>query len=717
MASHVSPLSGSLVAPSRTSSVAPLSSSHNLVNLTQRIPVKHALSGKARRLANAAVRSQLVVDPPSSASASGSKTLDPTLAKSPFKVIVAGAGIGGLVFALGARNRGIDVEVYERDLTAIRGEGQYRGPIQVQSNALAALEAVDVEMAEKVMAEGCVTGDRINGLCDGLTGEWYIKFDTFTPAAEGGLPVTRVISRMTLQQILVDAVGSGIIQNNVTVVDFKDEGHQVAVELSDGRTVYGDMLLGADGIRSKVRDLLIGQSDPTYSDYTCYTGICDFIPADIETVGYRVFLGHRQYFVSSDVGHGKMQWYAFYNEPAGGTDPPNGRKDRLMQLFGKWCDGVVDLIQATPEADVLRRDIYDRIPIFQWSKGRVTLLGDAAHAMQPNMGQGGCMAIEDGFQLALDLDKVLGRAADQSSKQGGTLRDNVDVGRVLQQYESERRLRAGAVHGMARTAAIMASTYKAYLGEGFAPLAWLVNWRIPHWGKMGGQVVMKLFMPTMLKWVLVGNQFALEGRAPSCRLGDKASDNLAKWMEDDDALERACDAEWFLLPSSDRMPASGVVTETGRAILPIAIAEPPAAAAGGAAAAAAPITSKFTIVGSSPCPPSTGSSAVISLPGVSPLHCRIESRSDHTFFVSDISQSEGSNDSQSERTDLGQSGGTWIVRVDGAKSQLFPNIPMRLHPGDSLQFGPNPEALFRIKLRKAEAATETQEVVGATAPA
>ena len=78
------------------------------------------------------------------------------------------------MLAAGLLRKGYQVQVLERDLTAVRGEGKYRGPIQIQSNALAALEALDDASAERVMAEGCVTGDRVNGLCDGLTGDWYV---------------------------------------------------------------------------------------------------------------------------------------------------------------------------------------------------------------------------------------------------------------------------------------------------------------------------------------------------------------------------------------------------------------------------------------------------------------------------------------------------------------------------------------------------------------
>lgn len=572
----------------------------------------------------------------------------------PLKVLIAGGGIGGLVLALAAKNRGLDVVVFERDLSAIRGEGQYRGPIQIQSNALAALEAVDRGAAEEILSNGCVTGDRINGLVDGISGEWYCKFDTFTPAAERGLPVTRVISRMKLQEILSGALGQEYIQNGANVVDFVDNGNEVKVVLEDGRTFEGDVLVGADGIRSRVRTKLLGETPTVYSDYTCYTGIADFVPADIETVGYRVFLGHKQYFVSSDVGQGKMQWYAFYNEPAGGVDAPGGRKARLMSLFGKWCDKVVDLLEATPEEQILRRDIYDRIPIMTWSKGRVTLLGDSAHAMQPNLGQGGCMAIEDGFQLALDLSKA-------------AQLPNANLTNVLKAYEGKRRIRVGVIHGLARMAAIMATTYKPYLGEGLGPLSFIKALKIPHPGRVGGRFFITIGMPTMLSWILGGNSFALEGRAPYCSLEDKAHSNLKKWFWNDDELERATKAEWYLVPAAERFPIAGEVTESGKPLLRLCRED-----------------AKCTVVGCVPCELTDGGVFhAVKLPNVADNHAKLMFV-DGALFI----------------TDMGSKTGTWITSIAGGRHKLTPKMPARVRPEDIIEFGPSKEAQFKVKLRR-----------------
>ncbi|XP_024974379.1 zeaxanthin epoxidase, chloroplastic [Cynara cardunculus var. scolymus] len=566
------------------------------------------------------------------------------------RVLVAGGGIGGLVFALAAKRRGFSVVVFERDLSAIRGEGQYRGPIQIQSNALAALEAIDVEVADEVMKAGCITGQRINGLVDGVSGNWYIKFDTFTPAVERGLPVTRVISRMTLQKILADAVGEDIILNGSNVVNFEDHGDKVSVTLENGEQFEGDLLVGADGIWSKVRKNLFGPKDVTYSGYTCYTGIADFIPADITSVGYRVFLGHKQYFVSSDVGGGKMQWYAFHNEPAGGSDKADGKKERLLEIFGGWCDNVVDLLLATDEDAILRRDIYDRTPKFTWGRGRVTLLGDSVHAMQPNLGQGGCMAIEDSYQLALELDKAW--------RQGTESGAPIDVVSSLRRYEDARRLRVAVIHGLARMAAIMASTYKAYLGVGLGPLSFLTNFRIPHPGRVGGRFFIDIGMPLMLSWVLGGNGSKLEGRPQQCRLTDKANDELQNWFRDDDALERALSGDWFLLPVGSQNADSAPISLSRDEKIPC-------------------------IVGSIPHTSIPGNSIVISSPEISKLHARISCK-DGAFFV----------------TDLRSENGTYITDNEDRRYRVPPNSPARFHPSDVLEFGPNKKVAFRVKVMR-----------------
>ncbi|GIL83437.1 hypothetical protein Vretimale_11157 [Volvox reticuliferus] len=594
----------------------------------------------------------------------------------PMKVIVAGAGIGGLVLAVALLKQGFEVQVFERDFTAIRGEGKYRGPIQVQSNALAALEAIDSEVAGEVLREGCITGDRINGLCDGLTGEWYIKFDTFHPAVNKGLPVTRVISRVTLQQILARAVerygGPDVIQNGCCVTSFEQRpkatgGTEVLVRLEDGRQFSADLLIGADGIWSKIRKQLIGETKANYSGYTCYTGISDFTPADIDIVGYRVFLGNGQYFVSSDVGNGKMQWYGFHKEPAGGTDPEGTRKARLLQIFGHWNDNVVDLIKATPEEDVLRRDIFDRPPIFTWAKDRVALLGDSAHAMQPNLGQGGCMAIEDAYELAIDLSKAMEAANGDASA--------VNVDDVMRQYQSNRMMRVSAIHGMAGMAAFMASTYKCYLGEGWSK--WVESLHIPHPGRVIGRLVMLLTMPAVLDWVLGGNtDNVAPSRVPYCALGDKPKafeeSRFGEFMTNDASIVYSSHADWLLV--SERAAAAGANDDANSSS-----------------------ECKGIYLGTQPA--LVGRSGSPAAPTLTVDDVHVHERHAQVWQEASNGSSNGTVSSSGSGAyflrDLGTGRGTWVngQRLkDGAMVQLW--------PGDMVEFGRHPSnEVFKVKMQ------------------
>ncbi|KDO79214.1 hypothetical protein CISIN_1g005770mg [Citrus sinensis] len=454
---------------------------------------------------------------------------------------------------------------------------------------------------------------------------------------------------MTLQQILAKAVGDEIILNESNVIDFKDHGDKVSVVLENGQCYAGDLLIGADGIWSKVRKNLFGPQEAIYSGYTCYTGIADFVPADIESVGYRVFLGHKQYFVSSDVGAGKMQWYAFHKEPAGGVDGPEGKKERLLKIFEGWCDNVVDLILATDEEAILRRDIYDRTPIFTWGRGRVTLLGDSVHAMQPNLGQGGCMAIEDGYQLAVELEKAC--------KKSNESKTPIDIVSALKSYERARRLRVAVIHGLARSAAVMASTYKAYLGVGLGPLSFLTKFRIPHPGRVGGRFFIDLAMPLMLSWVLGGNSSKLEGRSPCCKLSDKASDNLRTWFRDDDALERAMNGEWFLVPSgSENVVSQPIYLSVSHENEPY-------------------------LIGSESHEDFSRTSIVIPSAQVSKMHARI-SYKDGAFYLIDL---------QSEH-------GTYVTDNEGRRYRVSSNFPARFRPSDTIEFGSDKKAIFRVKV-------------------
>lgn len=207
---------------------------------------------------------------------------------------------------------------------------------------------------------------------------------------------------------------------------------------------------------------------------------------------------------------------------------------------------VTDLIAATPEEDVIRRDIYDRAPIFKWTKGRVALLGDSAHAMQPNLGQGGCMAIEDAYELGKLFDETL-----HSGSAGDTPALDMPVSEILKRYQNERMMRASAIHGMARMAAIAASTYKAYLGEQFHLEDKI---KIPHPGRVAGRFVLGATMPIVLGWVLGGNTRKLKSsdRAQYCNIADQphgfAESDWPTLLSDDEALLRAARADWVLAP-------------------------------------------------------------------------------------------------------------------------------------------------------------------------
>ena len=332
------------------------------------------------------------------------------------RVVVIGGGIGGLAAAVALRQAGIAATVYER-MSAIREVG---AAVALWPNGVKALGALGLRDAL----------DRI-GLPEerGRIYSWRgaLLSETLMPDVERrfGTPVL-VVHRADLQAMLLAAFDGPVVLD-AACTGFRQTARGVTALFADGRTAEGDLLIGADGIHSAVRAQLFGHQRPRYSGYTAWRGIAVTEgPLGEPGTGFETWgMGAR--FGASHITPRRIYWYGTMNAPEGGTDAPGGRKQEVQALFHDWHAPIPAIIAATPEAAILRNDIYDRPPLDHWSLGRVTLLGDAAHATTPNLAQGACQALEDGVVLAR------------------CLRDHSTVADALAEYEARRLRRANLV--------------------------------------------------------------------------------------------------------------------------------------------------------------------------------------------------------------------------------------------------------------------------------
>lgn len=303
-------------------------------------------------------------------------------------VVIAGGGIGGLTLAVAVRRRGIRVRVVERApaLTAA-GAG-----LVLQPNATTHLTRLD--LADAVVAAGHVL-DRAAILDDAgrPLGAESLLADLYAGVAGP----TVGIHRHRLQDVLVAAAGHECLATGTAVVGYAQHGDHVTVRCDDGAELDTELLVGADGLRSAVRAQMIGAGDPIYAGYTSWRGVT---PAGALPPPQRMTesWGRGERFGIVDIGHGQQYWFAVADAPAGGRDVDVHAE--LLQRFGRWHAPIRQVVEATPADRILRTDIADRDPITRWHEGRVVLIGDAAHPMTPNLGQGAGQAIEDACVLS-----------------------------------------------------------------------------------------------------------------------------------------------------------------------------------------------------------------------------------------------------------------------------------------------------------------------------
>jgi len=321
------------------------------------------------------------------------------------KVVVVGAGIGGLTAALALLERGIDVEVYEQsnELKEV-GAG-----IQISSNGTRVLFALGLEAA---LARVQVRPER-RELRHWSTGETWNWFDLGDKNVQRFGTPHLMLHRADLHDLLAGAVRAkkrDIIKlNKKCLVVASRAGHADAT-FADGGTVRAAYVIGADGIHSTIRVCLFGPSKPIFTGCIAWRGLIPMqkLPSRLARMVGTNWLGPHGNVLHYPVRRGEIMNFVSTSEREDWrieSWSTVGTRDELRHDFRDWHPDVqvmIDQIETPYKWALMIRE-----PMPAWSKGRVTLLGDACHPTLPFLGQGGVMAIEDGYVLAACLDKYL----------------------------------------------------------------------------------------------------------------------------------------------------------------------------------------------------------------------------------------------------------------------------------------------------------------------
>ena len=289
------------------------------------------------------------------------------------QIAIIGGGIGGLTAALAFRQSGFEAEVFEQ-APALLDVG---AAIAIWPNALRVLE--ELHLSEKILEKA--------GVMEEI--RWLDQAGFLINRIS--IPVAVALHRADLQSTLLHALPDTSIHLDHSFVSYRQHGDKTIATFSNGDSVEADFLIGADGIHSDVRAQFIKDGEPVNRGYTVWRGIAPTIPSLIPPATAIEIHGRGKRFGIGPVGHGRVGWWATANV---------SDTDDLSSLFAGWYRPVLELIAATPKTSILKTSALDREPNKTWGTGRMTLLGDAIHPTTPNLGQGGCLAIEDALILA-----------------------------------------------------------------------------------------------------------------------------------------------------------------------------------------------------------------------------------------------------------------------------------------------------------------------------
>jgi len=344
------------------------------------------------------------------------------------KVIVIGAGLGGLTAAAALHRRGFEVTVLEQAAQL----GEIGAGVQVGPNAMKVLRALGLERRAAEIGDE----PEAHVVRNWKTAEVLARTPYKGALREAFGADYCCYHRADLHELLRSAVPKELIKLSARCAGVREEGAKAYVDLTDGQVLEADAVIGADGIHSVVRASLFGPSSPRFTGNACWRGMTpvDALPPELITSDMTVWTGPGASVVHYYIRGGALvNWIAAFESDSWAEESwtAQGTREEAVNRFADWHPTVVSLLSKSNQ--YLKWGLFDRDPLPQWSRGRITLMGDACHPMLPYLAQGACMALEDGYAVAHALDR------------GGD-----DVAGALLAYEEARRARTAKVQLLAR---------------------------------------------------------------------------------------------------------------------------------------------------------------------------------------------------------------------------------------------------------------------------
>jgi 2-polyprenyl-6-methoxyphenol hydroxylase-like FAD-dependent oxidoreductase len=303
-------------------------------------------------------------------------------------VSIIGAGIGGLTTALTLKQRGLNVKIFESS-AEIKPVG---AGIILANNAMQVFQKMGIQ--DKIDKAGNkisymkITDEQLNSISIVDLTEYEKKYGVHNIA----------IHRGELQKILANEVGYDNI-NLSKKLSTIEKRELFKLTFEDSSTIESKLVIGADGLKSVVRNQLFETSTLRYANQLCWRGICEIdLPQKYHNELNEAW-GRGKRFGFVKISDKKVYWYALINSKKGKTDDIN-----LTELFKEFHSDILQIISKTAKEQIIISDIIDLKQIDKWQSENVCLIGDAAHATTPNLGQGACQAIEDAYILGKLLD-------------------------------------------------------------------------------------------------------------------------------------------------------------------------------------------------------------------------------------------------------------------------------------------------------------------------